>query len=137
MQSHPLIQTLNHFCPLPETLAPTLLEHFKILEFRREDVVLREGFTNRRLFFLESGIIRRHCISPPGQQKTTAFIKENNFFTDLESFQVKKGSKTTFTAESECKAYSIDFDKLTALMETHPEIKEAFTKIKEHYLTIA
>lgn len=137
MHNHPLIQKLSEFCTLPETLIPELLNSFKIIVIPKEKVLLREGFANRNVYFLHSGIIRRYYISQSGHQKTTAFITEHNFFTDLESFEKRKGSYTTFTTETECVVYSIDYYRLVALMEAHEEVREGFTKMKDYYCNFA
>jgi len=137
MHSHPLIQRLNQFCSVPTELIPELLSSFKILELPKEKVFLREGFTNRNVYFLHTGIVRRYYISQLGHQKTIAFITENSFFTDLESFEKRKGSLSSFTTETDCIIYSIDYFRLMALMDGNKEIREGFAKMRDFFSGLA
>lgn len=137
MRNHPLIQKINEFCNLPDDVIPQLLDAFKVIELPREKTVLREGFTNRNVYFLYSGIVRRYYISRVGHQKTTSFITSSNFFTDLDSFERRKGSNTTFNTETDCTIYSIDYFKLQALIERDSAVREAFAKMRDSYSCIA
>ncbi|WP_407427761.1 Crp/Fnr family transcriptional regulator [Arcticibacter sp.] len=137
MRSHSLIQKLNEFCALPDEIIPQIVDAFKVIELPKEKTVLREGFTNRNVYFLKTGIVRRYHISQVGHQKTTGFITDNTFFTDLDSFERRKGSSTTFNTESTCTIYSIDYFKLHGLMDAIPTVREAFIKMKDYYSNIA
>jgi len=137
MRNHSLIQKLNEFCNLSDEVIPQILDAFKVIELPKEKTVLREGFTNRHVYFLQSGIVRRYYISQVGHQKTTSFITSSSFFTDLDSFERRKGSATTFNTETACTIYSIDYFKLQGLMEANPSVREAFTRAKEYYSTLA
>lgn len=137
MHDHPIIQKLNEFCNIPENLAPQILDAFKVKKLQKEKTVVREGFTNRSVYFLHTGIIRRYHISQLGHQKTTAFVTSNNFFTDLKSFQTRKSSATSFNTETDCTIYSIDFFVLQALKSIDPTINEAFTKAQDYYVKLA
>lgn len=137
MRNHSLIQKLNEFCNLSDEIIPQVIDAFKVIQLPKEKTVLREGFTNRHVYFLESGIVRRYYISQVGHQKTTAFITSSSFFTDLDSFERRKGSATTFNTETDCIIYSIDYFKLLGLMDANPPLREAFTKAKEYYSGLA
>jgi|GEM_PF-1266376 len=136
MHNHSLIQKLNEFCNLSDEVIPQIMDAFKVIELPKEKTVLREGFTNRHVYFLQSGIVRRYYISEVGHQKTTGFITSSSFFTDLDSFERRKGSTTTFNTETDCTIYSIDYFKLQGLMEGNPSVREVFTKAKEYYSSI-
>lgn len=137
MHDHPIIHKLNEFCNIPEELVPRIVNSFKVTKLPREKTVLREGFSSRNVYFLHSGIVRRYYITQMGHQKTTAFITDNNFFTDLESFEVRKGSHTSFNTENDCTIYSIDYFAFHELIAVDPAIRAAFTKAKDYYLNLA
>lgn len=133
MRNHPLIQKLSEFGNLSDEVIPQIMNAFKLLEFPKEKVVLREGFTNRNVYFLETGIVRRYYISQVGHQKTTSFIPSSSFFTDLESFDRRKASNATFNTETPCIIYSLDYFKLKTLLDENPSLRELVTIVKEHY----
>lgn len=133
MRNHPLIQKLNEFGNLSDEVIPQIMDAFKLIELPKEKVVLREGFTNRNVYFLETGLVRRYYISEVGHQKTTSFIPNCTFFTDLESFDRRKTSNATFNTESPCIIYSLDYFKLKALLDANPSLRELVSKVKEHY----
>lgn len=136
MRNHPLIQKLSEFGNLSDEVIPQILDAFKLIELPKEKIILREGFTNRNIYFLQTGIIRRYYISQVGHQKTTSFITDNSFFTDLESFDRRKTSNATFNTETECIVYSIDYFKLKGLLDANPSLRELVTIVKEHYSTL-
>lgn len=136
MRNHPLIQKLSEFGNLSDEVIPQILDAFKLIELPKEKIILREGFTNRNIYFLQTGIIRRYYISQVGHQKTTSFITDNSFFTDLESFDRRKTSNATFNTETECVVYSIDYFKLKGLLDANPSLRELVTIVKEHYSTL-
>ncbi|PRY48564.1 CRP-like cAMP-binding protein [Arcticibacter pallidicorallinus] len=133
MRNHPLIQKLSEFGNLSDEVIAQILDALKLIELPKEKVVLREGFTNRNIYFLETGIVRRYNISQVGHQKTTGFIPNCTFFTDLDSFERRKASNSTFNTETSCVIYSLDYFKLKALLDANSSLRELVTIVKEHY----
>lgn len=136
MRNHPLIQKLKEFGNLSDDVIPQILGAFKLIELSKEKTILREGFTNRNVYFLETGIVRRYYISQVGHQKTTSFITDNNFFTDLESFDRRKPSTATFNTETDCIIYKIDYFQLKGLLEANPSLGDLFSTVREHYSSL-
>jgi CRP-like cAMP-binding protein len=55
-------------------------------EFKKKDILLREGSACREVFFVNSGLLRVFFVDNEGEEKTFHFAPENTFATDYKSF---------------------------------------------------
>ena len=136
MHNNPILKALGHFVQLTDIQKKEILTCFKEHYYLKDKIILREGFTNRHLYFVAKGIVREFQYSLSGAQKTLSFKSTGVFFTDLESFEKRKSSAVSFSAESESVVYTIDYFCLRNLIETHKEIEIGFAKCRAHYLAI-
>ncbi|WP_069657988.1 Crp/Fnr family transcriptional regulator [Arcticibacter eurypsychrophilus] len=136
MHNNAILKALDHFVLLTDIQKKEILSCFKEHYYIKDKIILREGFTNRLLYFIAKGVVREYQYSLSGTQKTLSFKSSGDFFTDLESFEKRKSSFVSFSAESESVVYTIDYFLLKDLIETHKEIKMAFAKCRAHYLAI-
>ncbi|EOR95802.1 cAMP-binding protein [Arcticibacter svalbardensis MN12-7] len=134
MHNNAILKALEHFVLLTDIQKKEIINCFREHFYIKDKIILREGFTNRLLYFISKGIIREYQYSLSGTQKTLSFKGTGEFFTDLDSFEKRKSSLVNFSAESECVVYTIDYFCLQNLIERHKEIEIAFFKCREYYV---
>ena len=63
-----------------------ILTFFKPLKAKKNELLISQGQTNQRTFFVGKGCLRIYFINEEGQHATRYFAVENNFATALMSF---------------------------------------------------
>ncbi len=96
------------------------------------EILLRQGFLNRRLYFLNEGFIRESKDTYMGE-RTTGFAGQGDFFTDYESFKKHGESGISIHTEAKCVILHLDYLQYEYLINTFPGIKKIFSKLRRVY----
>ena len=76
--------------------------YFEILNLERERLVLKEGEIADFIAFVEKGVIRTYEYNETGNDVTKFFFKENQFFTNLDSYMNGVPSKFAIQTITPC-----------------------------------
>lgn len=82
---------------------------------------IREGDRERRLAFIEQGIMRAYMIKPNGDEATLFLRWENQFIASHETIINRQPSRFIYRALEPTTLMEIDYDVLEEVLKTHPE----------------
>lgn len=84
--------------------------------------------------FVESGILRVYALEANGNEVTKYFIRENQFFVDLESYYTAKPATNAFQAVVNSEIYAVHKSVLEKLSEEIPNLYIFLKSITETHL---
>ncbi len=96
--SKKVFDLINKFATVSEAEYAVLEQKLKATSFDRNDCFIEIGQKNERLGFLHKGLLRSYYYDDNGNEVTTAFIQENVFFSELNSYQTDKPSERNIEA---------------------------------------
>ncbi|BDD09334.1 cyclic nucleotide-binding protein [Fulvitalea axinellae] len=122
-----LLADIKARTPIPEDLEADIRSLFRKEEIKKNDVLLTEGRTCRKLYYLDTGIIRTYYYHDD-KEITSWFYKEGFFVTSWYSFLTLEPSFEYIKATEDSILYSIDHKHYVNLQEKHPAF-ERFCRI--------
>lgn len=88
-------------------------------EFKKNELLLKEGEICKSIFFINSGICKA-CFNQEGKEINTAFYFENDFATNIKSLRTSSKSEYSIKACERISAVEIDKTKLLeAYIQSH------------------
>lgn len=107
-----------------------ILFYFKPLEVKKNELLVIQGQTSRRTFFVGTGCLRIYFITEGGQEATRYLAFENNFATALCSFISKEPSPEFIQALEPSTVFYISHEDFYHLLDSIP----SWEKFYRHYL---
>lgn len=104
--------------------ADLIAKYFKSEILHKGTLVIQEGKTSRKSYFLESGIIRCYIIDLNGDEVTTRFFSAPDFLNDYLSFFEQKPSEENYELITDCVVYSISYENVQHCFHNIPEFRE-------------
>jgi len=111
----------------------TILSCFRPIKIKKNELLLTNGQSSQRTFFVVKGCLRIFFINEEGQDSTRYFAFENQFATALVSFITSEPSEEFIQAVEDSEVYYITHKKFYHLLDIVPQW-EKFYRI---YLEIA
>ncbi|MDR3008178.1 MAG: Crp/Fnr family transcriptional regulator [Sphingobacterium sp.] len=111
----------------------TILSCFRPMKVKKNELLLTDGQSSQRTFFVVKGCVRIFFINDEGQDSTRYFAFENQFATALVSFITSEPSEEFIQAVEDSEVYYITHKNFYHLLEIVPQW-EKFYRI---YLEIA
>lgn len=111
----------------------TILAHFKPMKLKKNQLILTNGQSSQRTFFVTKGCVRIFFINEEGTDSTRYFAFENQFATALVSFITSEPSEEFMQAVEDSEVYYITHKNFYHLLDIIPQW-EKFYRI---YLEIA
>ena len=109
-----IIAAIKSIYPASDRAIEELTSKFSEHHFSKREVIIRGGFLDRKVYFIEQGITRSYC-NIDGKEVTTWFSKEGDItFGLLDLYRAKAGFEYVETLE-DTTAYSISIDDLNEL----------------------
>ena len=96
--SRKIFDIINNFTSITEDEFSHIEQKLKLTLFNRNENFIEIGQKNKVLGFLEKGLLRSYYYDDNGNEITTAFIEENAFFTELNSYQTDNPSERAIEA---------------------------------------
>jgi CRP/FNR family transcriptional regulator, anaerobic regulatory protein len=87
-----ILQRLSQFISLNPDEQQHFISKLQVREYKRRELILREGQVCRYSYFINYGSLR-YFYNVDGQENTAQFFFENGWYTDYESFLSGKPSK--------------------------------------------
>jgi CRP-like cAMP-binding protein len=106
-----LILRIMDYIPLYENDQEIVSRLFIMENFKKNELILKEGNLCHKLYFIATGIIR-FSLPIDGKERTFVFRDEGVFCSDLESFLKKTPSKFNISAIEPTTVFSITYDNL-------------------------
>jgi CRP-like cAMP-binding protein len=121
-------QTISQFCPLDKESLEELEQALKPKSFKKGDFLLKGDEICNYFYFLEKGLVK--IFFDTGDKSfIMTFFKENNFFTELSSFNTGKPSKYMLTAIEPVELKYIDRNTIENLCRKYHCIETLFKKL--------
>lgn len=124
MKNEPLLKFIQSNLPISDEILVNITDQFEERDFAKNDFFLKEGKVSNEYFFLAEGFMRAFTFDTDGNEITTYFYPKNRVVFEPASFFMRTISTENIQALSDCKGYSISFEKLNKLFHTIPEFRE-------------
>jgi len=100
--------------------------------FKKGEIILKEGQICKHIFFIESGLVRVFHFRE-GKEVTSWILKEGDIFISVFSFFEQRASYEYIEALEDCKCWGIEYEQLTDTIEQYPEFSAHQTSILREY----
>ena len=131
------------FLPLIDAiqpLSPALWEAIMARTLREElpahHVLLRPGQVARRVYFLESGLVRGYTLLR-GREISSWFMQAGDFVISIVSFLTQQPSAEYLELLEPCVVYSVRYEELQQLYREFPEFNFIGRKLVERYYVLS
>jgi CRP-like cAMP-binding protein len=96
--SRKIFDIVNSYTSITEEEFDAINQSLKLTLFSKNENFIEIGQKNKVLGFLEKGLLRSYYYDDNGNEITTAFIEENSFFTEINSYQTNNPSERIIEA---------------------------------------
>ncbi|MFN0202187.1 MAG: Crp/Fnr family transcriptional regulator [Bacteroidia bacterium] len=97
---------------------------FDPIEFRKDELLLKEGEVPKATFILESGYIRSYTNDQNGEEVTTNLFSAPCFVNDFLSFFKQQPTPENYQCLTHCQMWTMDYEKVQLCFHTYPEFRE-------------
>ena len=119
-----LADYIIHLTPIPPPKAEHIASFFRQEHLEKDCLLVQEGKTSRKSYFLQSGIIRCFLVDREGEEITTRFFAAPDFLNDFQSFFKQKPSEENYETLTPCEVWSIDLEQVQYCFHNIPEFRE-------------
>ncbi len=105
---------------LPDDTQP-LFNMTKMVSLDANEVYIRRGDTNRKLAFIEKGIMRSYSIKDNGDDATLFLRWEGQFIASHDTIIHRKPSRFIYRTLEPVILLEMDYDILESILKTYPE----------------
>jgi len=102
--------------------------------YKKGEYFLKSGEANVELGYLTLGVFRYFVIDEKGNENTSMFIAEGDFFTELESFHEKGTSIGYFQAETDAETLIFDRSNYDRMVSEVQEMEYIFKRLSQKKL---
>lgn len=127
-----LFESLNELTILDQDVKIKLENLVKVEQFEKDDFILKEGSTIKKLYCVENGLLRSF-FHKDGKEVVKWFCYEGQFATSLYSFISQKPSYENIQAIEKSTLFSITYQDLQNLYETYPALERIGRLLTEQY----
>lgn len=129
--------------PMSEGKATEIARFFQPEPISKGDLLVQEGKTSNRSFFLEEGIVRCYTLDRNGDEVTTRLFSAPDFLNDYRSFFKREASQENYEALTPLKVQSISWENVQHCFHSIPEFREwgrmmltmNYVHLQEHMLS--
>ena len=119
-----LQEYLKEIKSMSDEKADLIASYFKKEDITKNTLLIQEGKTSKKSYFLESGIIRCYIINLEGEEVTTRFYSAPDFLNDYLSFFEQAPSKENFEIITDATMYGINYEDVQFCFHNIPEFRE-------------
>lgn len=101
-----------------------IVDYFEEKTFVKNEFLLKTGKINNDYFILADGMMRAYTFDTDGNEVTTYFYQKNRAVFEVSSFFLRLPSAENIQALTDCRGYSLTFEKLNMLFHAIPEFRE-------------
>ena len=97
---------------MPPAVAEHISTFFEEVQIPKQHLLVQEGKTSQRSYYLQSGIIRCFTTDLNGDEVTTRIYSAPDFLNDYLSFFPRKPSVENYEALTDCQVWGINFENV-------------------------
>lgn len=109
----------------------TVLDHFKHISAKRNELLLAEGEVCRYVYFVAKGCLQVYVQDENGDDNTRDIVTEDSWCSELMSFGAQKPAKENIRAIENCELLAIDHYNFGKMMQAVPEFDKVYRQILE------
>jgi CRP-like cAMP-binding protein len=110
--------------PMPIDKATFFAEQFEPVELPKNKLLIKENRISKDTFILGSGYIRSFAFGKNGEEVTTNIFSAPCFVNDFLSFFKQQPTSENFQCLTDCKLWTMDYEKLQTCFHSYPEFRE-------------
>lgn len=99
---------------------------FSLADIPRKELLLHQGRSCSKLFFVDSGSLRAYNLTEEGKEATVMFAVQDWWVTDMHGFLNQKPAMLSLEALEDSIVLELDFDSFEILLETLPKFERFF-----------
>jgi CRP-like cAMP-binding protein len=107
-----------------------VIHDLELNTFEPGDILVAEGAPGDSLFILSTGSVKAYVRNPKGHYVRVHTLVEGDFFGEISALTGKPRT-ATLVAATPCEVLELKKDKLDALAQTHPQVREVLRKFHE------
>lgn len=108
-----------------------VLEAFKHISTRRNELLLKQGDTCRYVYFIAKGCLQVFVYDKDFNETTRDIVIEDNWCSELISFGSGKPATENIRTVETCELLAIDRPSFQTMMETVPQFDKVYKQILE------
>lgn len=124
MEKSAIIKFIGKNLPASQETLVVIAEQFEDRGFIKNDFFLKVSRVSNEYLFLVDGFMRAYTQDIEGNEVTTYFFQKDSVVFEAASFFMRLPSTENIQAITDCKGYTITFDKLNMLFHTVHEFRE-------------
>jgi CRP/FNR family transcriptional regulator, anaerobic regulatory protein len=136
MDTQFLIQTVSQIIPLSDKLLGRLADNLKEEKFPKKHLLLTEGQTARRIYFIQEGFARAYYYDKD-KELTTWFMGKGDFMISVYSFFTQQPALENVELLEDCTLLSLSWHQLQALYEDFIEFNIVGRVLTEKYYMLS
>jgi len=98
----------------------------EIAEFRKGDLLVRQGSTDMEQFFILEGILKRVVANAEGKEMILRFAAETDMDTSYAAWRLKTPVPYSIVAVTKARVAKLSMAQWTDSLERHPDVKARF-----------
>lgn len=102
----------------------SLLRNVQIKTFNKGEVLIKQGSTNKEVFFVRKGLVRSYYINEKLDEITFQLYPEYNAVVNIHAILFEEHSKFIYEAYEPTKAYTIGYSSLMEMTSKNPNLLE-------------
>ncbi|MBC8986674.1 Crp/Fnr family transcriptional regulator [Pedobacter sp. N36a] len=110
-----MLTTLGFITPLSQQLQERFTAQIQQETIRKRTILLRQGETCRRIYFIKEGFARCYFLDKQGKECTTWFFNEGDFMISVHSFYTQKPAYENIEILEDCILQSISWLQIQAI----------------------
>lgn len=124
-----------------------LFRHLRVRSFKRGEIFIQKGMTQKELFFIRKGLTRSYFINEKGDEITFQLFPEHYVMGNVHSLLFNEPSKFVYQALEDTKVYVVDNASFQNVISQNPKfldlnkmnlsnipLKQAFQRVESFVL---
>ncbi len=101
-----------------------LLRNVRIKSFDKGEILIKEGSTERNVYFIRRGLVRSYMIDEKDNEVTFQIFDENKLFANTHSVLFNEPSRFNYQTLEPTKVYTADYNAFLELTSKNLELVE-------------
>ncbi|SFS75593.1 Crp/Fnr family transcriptional regulator [Lutibacter maritimus] len=115
-----IVKLISRFLTLNDEESKAFMECIPIKNFKKGELLLKEGQVSRDSYFVIEGCVRKYYIID-GEERTTEFYVEDESIASLQSYKNKTPANHYFECVEDCRLAVLNFEKEQELFRRVPK----------------
>ncbi len=128
-----LFAVFSQFHPLSQELKDAIVDHSKLMNVAKKQLLLSEGEKSDKIYFIVTGAVRIYYLNEDGQEKSTWFLFENELVISVHSFFAMYASFEYIKTMEDCSLIVLSRSRLEQLYEKFVSFNIIGRKLTEYY----